>query len=99
MYDHSRRVPLTVPPELDMVLDRLVLLQNKKKTKIILDVLMEMKPVFEQLADALEAVEQKKDPTHILNALVAHTLTKFGEMGSEMKSMQKKCADTLELPL
>ena len=99
MTSHSRRVPLTVPPDLDAVLDRLCELQGRKKTQIITEFLMELKPALELLADALTAVKEKRDPMKHMNALLAETMSKAGEIGSGVREMQKKCPDTLDLPL
>lgn len=103
MYDHSKRVALTVPPELDLVLDRLCVIQKRKKTQIIIELLNELRPTLAQVADALEAIEQKKDATQFLNALSHDALKNIGHLGEVMHDVNtayaKKCADTLELPL
>lgn len=95
----SRRVALTIPNDLDSVLDRLCELQDRKKTQLITEYLMELKPAFELLADALTAVKEKKDPMKHMNALLAETMAKAGEIGSGVRELQKKCPDTMELPL
>lgn len=103
MSGRSRRVALTLPDDLDSLLDRLCVLQKRKKTQIITELLMEFLPVLSQVADALEAVEQKKDVTPFLNALTHESLQAVGELGQIMAEVNqtnaKKCAETLELPL
>lgn len=98
MSHPSRRVPLTVPHDLDLILDRLCVLMDKKKTQIITEFLLEMQPALGNLADALEAIQKKEDPMKYINALAADTLEKAGEIGSGMRDVQR-CVDTLELPL
>jgi molecular chaperone GrpE (heat shock protein) len=101
--NQGRRVALTIPDDLDHLLDRLCAVQKRKKTQIITELLKEFQPVLGQVADALEAIEQKKDPTQFLNALSHDSLKKIGELGQVMSEVHalntKKCADTLELPL
>ena len=99
----SRRVPLTIPHSLDSILDRLVILQKRKKTQIITELLLEFEPILAQVADALEAIEQKKDPALILNAMNLSALAKIGEAGTLIaevnQTLSKRCPDTQELPL
>jgi hypothetical protein len=101
--NQGRRIALTVPDSLDLILDRLCVVQNKKKTRLIIELLSELEPVLSQVADALEAIKQEKDPAQFLNALTNGSLAKIGELSqiiSEVNTAQsKKCADTLELPL
>lgn len=99
----SRRVPLTLPHELDSILDRLVVLQNRKKTQIITELLLEFQPILGQVADALEAIELKKDPVLVLNTLAAGSMAKIGEAATLIAEVQnsvlKRCPDTKELDL
>lgn len=101
--NQGRRVALTIPDELDHLLDRLCVLQKRKKTQIIIELLKEFQPVLGQVADALEAIEQKKDPTQFLNALSHDSLKQISQLTQVMSDVHalnfKKCADTLELPL
>lgn len=102
MEIRSRRVPLTVPHELDSILDRLMVLQGKKKTQIILELLMEFQPILGQVADALEAIQQKKDPALILNAMTVGSMAKIGEAATliaevNQKVSQKRCDKTQEM--
>lgn len=99
MNIQSRRVPLTVPHDLDVTLDRLCELQGRKKTQVITELLFEMKPALDQLADALEALQQKKDPMRYLHAMAADVLAKAGDVGRGMRDMQNHLDDNLELPL
>lgn len=100
----SKRIALSVKPELDDVLVRIAAFENRSKTSVINDLLMGCLPVLSQMADAYDLAAQKKDPTNALHALSAMALVKVGELGHEMTEFNKaknasKCPDTLEMPL
>ncbi|MDW5470028.1 hypothetical protein R7J45_20570, partial [Acinetobacter baumannii] len=52
---------LSVPPEMDEVLERLAALTNQPKTKLILEMLEEYVPVLEQAINALEQIQANKE--------------------------------------
>jgi hypothetical protein len=86
MPSQARRVPLTVPDELDVLLDRLSALQGIPKTKIIINILFEMKPVLVDFIEALEMVKIKKDPTSLLMNMTSRLL---GDLSEEVSSYNK----------
>ena len=51
--DRRKRIALSVPPEMDEILERLAFLTNQPKTKIILEMLEEYVPVLDQAINAL----------------------------------------------
>ena len=59
--ERRKRIALSLPPEMDEVLERLSALTNQAKTKLILEMLHEYVPVIEQTINALEQMQQNKD--------------------------------------
>ena len=91
MPSKKTRVMLTMPDDLDAIFSRIAELENKPKTKVIIDYLSSLKPHAESMIQALELVQQKKNPLLILNQMTADSLTMLGtEMSDFLKLMQKK---------
>lgn len=87
MPSQARRVQLTVyDQELDAVLDKVAQLQAIPKTKVIMNILIEMKPVLVDLVEALEMVKVKKDPTSLLMNMTSRLL---GSLSQEVSSYNK----------
>lgn len=55
------RIALTVPKELNEILSELAAYQDIPKTKFITDLLIEMKPTFEQMLFAFREIEKDRD--------------------------------------
>lgn len=61
MLSRARRVPLTIyDQELDDILDEAARLQGIPKTKIIMNILLEMKPVLFDLVEVLKMAHAKR---------------------------------------
>jgi len=87
MPSQARRVQLTVyDQELDAVLDKVAKLQAIPKTKVIMNILIEMKPVLVDLVEALEMVKSKKDPTSLLMNMTSRLL---GSLSQEVSTYNK----------
>lgn len=87
MPSQARRVQLTVfDKELDATLDQVAELQGIPKTKVIMNILIEMKPVLVDLAKALEMVKVKKDPTGVLMNMTSRLL---GDLSEEVSNYNK----------
>lgn len=87
MPSQARRVQLTVyDQELDTVLDQVAHLQGIPKTKVIMNILIEMKPVLVDLVEALEMVKLKKDPTSLLMNMTSRLL---GSLSQEVSTYNK----------
>lgn len=65
---NSKRIALSVPPDLDDVLEDLSRLQGIPKTKVILSILNEMHPILSQVRDALQQVKASSDPVSVVKA-------------------------------
>ncbi|WP_179991823.1 ribbon-helix-helix protein, CopG family, partial [Acinetobacter sp. YH16058] len=56
-----KRIALSVPPEMEEVLDKISDLTGQPKTKIILEMLEQYVPVLEQTIEALEQIRDNKE--------------------------------------
>lgn len=61
MPSKKPRIALTVPPEIDVLLDRLSDLTGTPKTKIIVEMLGEYLPVISSIVEILEQVKADKE--------------------------------------
>ena len=59
--ERRKRIALSVPPKMDEVLERLAVLTNQPKTKLILEMLEEYAPILEQTLNALEQIKANKE--------------------------------------
>jgi predicted DNA-binding protein len=58
----SKRLPLSLNPEITSVLDDLSELQNKPKSRIVAELLEEMLPQLTLMRDSLQAVKDGMNP-------------------------------------
>jgi hypothetical protein len=88
---NSKRVALSVPPDLDGVLEDLSRLQGIPKTKVILSILNEMHPILTQVRDALEEVKLSSDPVSVVRAFglaaVSHAASATAVLADEVNSV------------
>ena len=71
MPSRKPRVALTLPDDLNALLDQVADYQGTPKTKLITDILLECKPIFEQMLSAYKLIEENKEGT-------ADIVKKFG---------------------
>lgn len=75
MPSKKTRINLTVDEDMDELLTALAKLEGKPgkpkpKATLILDILEQMRPHLSGLIDAMQLVEQKKDPSKAINKLL-----------------------------
>ena len=92
MSNQKKRIALTVPDDIDNVLERLSSLTNAPKTKIIMELLQEYLPVLDRTATALEQIIADKENAHDIaikfgNELLLDSSEKLGIVASEIKSL------------
>ena len=61
MPSRKPRVALTLPDDLNAILDQVSDYQGTPKTKLITDILLECKPIFEQMLSAYKLIEENKE--------------------------------------
>ena len=72
------RVALTVPKSLNSVLDEISDLQGIPKSKVILNILLEMEPQLNYFREALLAAKNGKNPNAILNNMLSDAFIQLG---------------------
>ena len=92
MSKQNPRIALTVPQDLDDILERLSLLQGVPKTKIILGLLLEQQSILERIADALEKIEQDRGDARNIAKDFAQSLlvdagVAIGDVSREIKDL------------
>ena len=90
MPSRKPRVALTLPDDLNVLLDQVADYQGTPKTKLITDILLECKPIFEQMLSAYKLIEENKEGT-------ADIVKKFGaqavvEASSKTTSLAQEVA-------
>ena len=61
MPSRKPRVALTLPDDLNALLDQVADYQGTPKTKLITDILLECKPIFEHMLSAYKLIEENKE--------------------------------------
>lgn len=92
MPSRKPRIALTVPENIDLILERLSILTNTPKTKLILEMLDEYMPVLERTLDALEQIQADKENASSIAKQFATELLlegneKLGLVASEAKKL------------
>jgi predicted DNA-binding protein len=93
MANQKKRIALTVPDDMDSVLERLSVLTNAPKTKIIMDMLEQYIPVLERTLEALEQIQADKENAGNIAKQFASDLLlegneKLGQIASEVKNLK-----------
>lgn len=94
MSKQNPRVALTVPADLNDLLDKVASYQGIPKTRLITEILIEAKPIFEQMLLAYEQLEQNKEGAlevlkNFGSQAVADASTRTAELAQELAQMQK----------
>ena len=79
----SKRVPLSLSPQLYEIISDLSELQNKPMSRVIVELLEEMQPVLSSVRDGLQEVKDSINPKSVLKRL-GHELVLLGteQLGS-----------------
>lgn len=86
----STRIPVSLRPDLYAVISDLAKLENKPKSRVIVELLEQMQPILEANRDALKAVKEGSDPSKILLSMFAEGFGNLGEFGDELKKALDK---------
>lgn len=86
----STRIPVSLPPSIYEVVSDLAELENKPKSKIIVEMLQQVLPILEANRDALKAVKAGGDPQKILLEMFANGFLNIGQFGDELKEALEK---------
>lgn len=87
----SKRVPLSLSPQLYEIISDLSELQNKPMSRVIVELLEEMQPVLSSVRDGLQEVKDSNDPKSVLKRLgqelVLSGTEQLGSISREVKDL------------
>ena len=87
----SKRVPLSLSPQLYEIISDLSELQNKHMSRVIVELLEEMQPVLSSVRDGLQEVKDSNDPKSVLKRLgqelVLSGTEQLGSISREVKDL------------
>lgn len=88
MPSQKPRVALTMPPELDVILDRLSELKGVPKTRLIIEILENFQPILIQMIPILEKINS--DQENARQALKSFGLNLVNEASSQLGDIAKE---------
>lgn len=88
-----KRIALSVPPDMDDLLDKVSALTGQPKTKVIVEMLEQYVPILEQMLKALEQIrDNKEDALEIAKKFAGEMLLdgnqKLGQIANEVKNLK-----------
>lgn len=88
---NSKRISISLDPELHVVISDLANIQNKPMSRIVVELLHELQPILTNMRDGLLEVQRTNDPKSILrhmgNDLLLEGIELLGDLSREMKSL------------
>ena len=90
MPTQKPRIALTVPGDLNELLDNLSELMGKPKSTFIVEFLVDAQPLFQQLYDTMNHAKEMKDNIPALIRLAAMANQQVGVMNSEMSDLMSQ---------
>lgn len=95
MANQKKRIALTVPEDVDAVLEKLSDLTGAPKTRLIMEILQEYLPIFERTVNALEQIaSDKENAVDIAKKFASELLLegneKLGNMASEVRNLDSQ---------
>ncbi len=87
----SKRISISLNPELHSVISDLAELQNKPMSRVVVELLEEMHPVLANVRDALSEVKKSNDPAAVARRFGQNSLIdaseQLGELSKEIKKL------------
>jgi hypothetical protein len=87
----SKRISISLNPELHNVISDLSQLQNKPMSRVVVELLDELTPLLSNVRDGLVQVQKTNDPKallrHMGNGLVLEGLELLGDLSKEIKEL------------
>lgn len=88
---NSKRISISLNPELYAVVSDLAHLQNKPMSQVVVGILEEMHPMLEMVRDGLNEVKKGTDPKAVLKKfgsdLILDGSEHLGELSKEVKKL------------
>ena len=76
----SKRIPISLKPELYAVISDLAEIQNKPMSKVVVELLEEMQPILESMASAMAEVKKSNDPTSVVKQFGQNAIMDANEL-------------------
>jgi len=87
MATKTKRLPLTLDPELGQLIAEIAELRGIKQTRVVTELLEECKPQFIAIRDALIAVKNNEpNPQAILNKMFANSFKNLGNVFEDLSN-------------
>ena len=88
---NSKRISISLKPELYAVVSQLADLQNKPMSRVVVELLEEMHPVLSQLRDGIREVKESNNKDEVLkrigSAVLMSGTEQLGELSKELKGL------------
>lgn len=88
---NSKRISISLNPDLYAVISDLADLQNKPMSRVVVELMEEMHPVLSQLRDGIKEVKESNNKDEVLKRLGSSVLMsgteQLGELSKELKGL------------
>ena len=91
--ERRKRIAVSVPPEMDEVLEHISVLTQQPKTRIILDLLEQTVPVMQQTLEALMQIQENKENATAIAKKFGHEILlsgnqALGQIANEVQNLK-----------
>jgi hypothetical protein len=87
---NSKRISISLNPELYAVVSQLADLQNKPMSRVVVELMEEMHPILASMASAMAEVKKSNDPTAVLKQFVQNSIMEANELLGGFSQENKK---------
>ena len=88
---NSKRISISLNPDLYAVISDLADLQNKPMSRVVVELMEEMHPVLSQLRDGIKEVKESNNKDEVLkrigSAVLMSGTEQLGELSKELKGL------------
>ena len=88
---NSKRISISLNPDLYAVISDLADLQNKPMSRLVVELMEEMHPVLSQLRDGIREVKESNNKDEVLkrigSAVLMSSTEQLGELSKELKGL------------
>lgn len=88
---NSKRISISLNPDLYAVISDLADLQNKPMSRVVVELMEEMHPVLSQLRDGIKEVKESNNKDEVLKRIGSSVLMsgteQLGELSKELKEL------------
>ena len=88
---NSKRISISLNPELYAVISDLADLQNKPMSRVVVELMEEMHPVLSQLRDGIKEVKESNNKDEVLkrigSAVLLDGAEQLGQLSKELKEL------------